>query len=74
MFISKKDINNLEKKALINPNGIARINIHDQFSEKVQLMCIAFTHGKRYPPIADKCEGWITFFVIKGSLTIKSYH
>ena len=45
MFISKKDINNLEKKALINPNGIARIIIHDQFS-KVQLMCIAFIQGK----------------------------
>ncbi len=73
MFISKKDINNLEKKALTNPEGIARIIIHDQFSEKVQLMCIAFIQGKRYPPIADKCEGWITFLVIKGSLTIKTY-
>ena len=34
MFISKKDINNLEKKALTNPEGIARIIIHDQFLKK----------------------------------------
>ena len=73
MFISKKDINNLEKIASSHPNGIARILIHDQFSEKVQLMCIAFKKGKRYPPISDNCEGWITFLVLKGSLTIRTY-
>ena len=73
MFISKKDIIKLEKIAISNPNGIARILIHDQSSEKVQLMCIAFAKGKRYSPIADKCDGWITFLVLKGSLTIKTY-
>ena len=36
-------------------------------------MCIAFKPGKIYKPIADDCDGWITFLVIRNTLTIKTY-
>ena len=36
-------------------------------------MCIAFKNGKRYPPIADKEQGSITYIVLEGSLIINTY-
>ena len=73
MFVSNKDIDNLVKKANKNINGIERIIIHQENSQKLQLMCIAFKPGKIYPPISDDCEGWITFLVLRNTLTIKTY-
>ena len=73
MFISSSDLNLLKEKVKEDENGIQRIILHEKNSKNIQLMCIAFKNGNRYPPIADKEEGSITFIVLEGSLIINTY-
>lgn len=73
MYVSRDNIQDLIRRSNNNINGIERIIIHDENSKKLQLMCIAFKPGKIYKPIADDCDGWITFLVIRNTLTIKTY-
>ena len=73
MYISASQIKKLELSLNKSNKGIERIIIHDEPSEKVQLMLIAFKKGKKYPAFSDNLPGWITFFVLKGSLTINIY-
>ena len=73
MKINNKDLSNLFKEACESENGLSRICLHNEPSNKVQLMIIAAKPGKIYPAISDNLDGWITYTVLKGSLIIKTY-
>ena len=73
MFVSNSDLNLLKNKIQDNKSSIERLIIHEPNSPNIQLMCIAFRNGKRYPPIADKEKGSITFIVLEGKLVINTY-
>ncbi len=73
MKIDNTDLSNLFNAACKSDNGLSRICLHNQPSEKVQLMIIAAKPGKIYPAISDNIQGWITYTVLKGSLIIKTY-
>ena len=73
MFVSNSDLNLLKIKIQDNKSSIERLIIHEPNSPNIQLMCIAFRNGKRYPPIADKEKGSITFIVLEGKLVINTY-
>ena len=73
MKIGNKELSELYAKACRSNDGLSRICLHNIGSEKVQLMIIAASPGKIYPAISDNLKGWITYTVLKGSLTIKTY-
>ena len=73
MKIGKKELSELYEKACNSNDGFSRICLHNIGSEKVQLMIIAASPGTIYPPISDNMKGWITYTVLSGSLTIRTY-
>ena len=74
MLISEQTLNELKNKISNGVSNIERINLHDKNSQNIQLMCIAFKKNNRYPPIADKEKGNITFVVLEGKLQINTYN
>ena len=74
MLVSKQILNELKNKITNGVNNIERINLHEENSQNIQLMCIAFKKNNRYPPIADKEKGNITFVVLEGKIKINTYN
>ena len=74
MLISEQILNELKNKITNGTSNIERINLHEKNSQNIQLMCIAFKKNNRYPPIADKEKGNITFVVLEGKLQINTYN
>ena len=74
MFISELDLEKLKQKININKSNSERIILHKKNSQAIQLMCIAFKKNYKYPPIADKEKGFITFIVLEGKLMINTYN
>ena len=74
MFISELKLNELRNKITNGVSNIERIILHEKNSQNIQLMCIAFKENNRYPPIADKEKGNITFVVLEGKLRINTYN
>ena len=73
MFVSNAIINQLKEKLINNGQNIERIILHEIGSKNLQFMCIAFKKDTRYPPIADKEDGFISFVVLEGKLLINTY-
>ena len=73
MFISNSDLELLKENINLKQSNIERIILHKENSKNIQLMCIAFKSGNRYPPIADMEKGNITFIVLEGKLLINTY-
>ena len=73
MFVSKENLNKLKERIINNGTNIERIILHEKGSDKLQLMCIAFKQGTRYPPIADNEKGFITYVVLEGKLIINTF-
>ncbi len=74
MFISELKLNELRNQITNGVSNIERIILHEKNSKNIQLMCIAFKENHRYPPIADKEKGNITFVVLEGKLRINTYN
>jgi len=74
MFISELRLNDLKKKITNGVSNSERIILHEKNSQNIQLMCIIFKEKNRYPPIADKEKGSITFVVLEGKLKINTYN
>tara|TARA_Y100000991_G_C21872198_1_gene305628 strand:+ start:291 stop:680 length:390 start_codon:yes stop_codon:yes gene_type:complete len=74
MFISELKLNELKNKITNGDSNIERIILHEKNSQNIQLMCIAFKENNRYPPIADKEKGNITFVVLEGKLRINTFN
>ena len=74
MFISELKLNELKNKITNGVSKIERIILHEKNSQNIQLMCIAFKENNRYPPIADKEKGNITFVVLEGKLRINTFN
>ncbi len=74
MFISELKLNELKNKISNGVSNIERIILHEKNSQNIQLMCIAFKENNRYPPIADKEKGNITFVVLEGKLRINTFN
>ena len=73
MFVSKATLKKLKERIINNGTNIERIILHEKCSDNLQLMCIAFKKGTRYPPIADNEKGFITYVVLEGKLIINTY-
>ena len=73
MFVSNASLIKLKEKIINNGQNVERIILHEIGSENLQFMCIAFKKDTRYPPIADKEEGFISFVVLEGELLINTY-
>ena len=74
MFISELEIEKLKEKIKINQSNSERLILHEKNSQSIQIMCIAFKKNYKYPPIADKEKGDITFIVLEGKLMITTYN
>ena len=73
MFISEENFKELKEKLNNDFSNSERIILHNKNSQNIQLMCIAFKKGNRYPPITDNEKGDITFVVLEGKLKINTY-
>ena len=73
MFISEPQLKELKNKLNNGVNKSERIILHEENSQNIQLMCIAFKENNRYPPIADREKGYITFVVLEGKIRINTY-
>ena len=73
MFISEPQLKELKNKLKNGVNKSERIILHEENSQNIQLMCIAFKENNRYPPIADREKGDITFVVLEGKIRINTY-